>query len=203
VVCSAVIPGDTIASGTVFGDYTLRGAVTAFEGPTGAAEFVIPGAVRTGQTNVAPLQIYTIVQGYSLVPNSPAYSFDVSLGASEASFGNTPSRGLVEFRAWYSSTNSAVIPPNGIASNNASCTPIMSPGSNSCQNDPGPVIITPGLTGFSIITRTTFWIGLGDTSIYAASPDVNLTLVPEPGSMVLFGTGLLGLAGLVRRKLKK
>ena len=36
-----------------------------------------------------------------------------------------------------------------------------------------------------------------------ADSDVALEIAPEPGSIFLFGTGLAGLAGLIRRKLAK
>ena len=40
-----------------------------------------------------------------------------------------------------------------------------------------------------------------DGSVPVSSGDVSIT-TPEPGSLMLMGTGLVGLAGALRRKLK-
>jgi len=43
---------------------------------------------------------------------------------------------------------------------------------------------------------------LNPISIMIAGGNTNLTPVPEPGTLGLLGTGLLGIAALVRQKLK-
>jgi len=45
--------------------------------------------------------------------------------------------------------------------------------------------------------------GSGSGTYNVTSADLENTPVPEPGSMVLFGSGLIGLAAMARRKMRK
>jgi hypothetical protein len=58
-------------------------------------------------------------------------------------------------------------------------------------------INTPGTFTYSVNDNLhTFGVGEGDSGTWT----LNANLVPEPSTLLMFGTGLLGLAGLLRRK---
>ncbi len=61
-----------------------------------------------------------------------------------------------------------------------------------------------GVTVYGATTQLTINTGIGffNGSTMISSGDTNIVVVPEPGTLGLLGTGLLGLAGVLHRRMK-
>jgi PEP-CTERM motif len=86
---------------------------------------------------------------------------------------------------------------------------IFDPGtSNTDANSPSLVLAAAAFNGYTsaFLSNTTFYIWDGGSITnqygdYAPQDFVGVSQTPEPSSLVLLGSGALGLAGAVRRKL--
>jgi hypothetical protein len=65
-------------------------------------------------------------------------------------------------------------------------------------------VVVPLHSNFLIVVNTSSPVGIGQpfTLTVQGFLDTEFTSTPEPGSLVLFGSGVLGVAGFVRRKLR-
>jgi hypothetical protein len=65
-------------------------------------------------------------------------------------------------------------------------------------------VFVPVRSNFLVVVNTSSNVGIGQpfTITVQGFLDDQFTSTPEPGTLVLFGSGMLGVVGLVRRKLK-
>jgi hypothetical protein len=188
----------------VVGDYEIRAAGGTLEFPSFSQSATVALNVRRiAFTSANPLDVFFQALGY-MTPVGPDLLVDTTLGAT-----TSPSNpgSVVGFMAWLSTANgSGFAPVPGVPTPIISCIPTAPSGPGSCNTSGDTVLVSPGAVPFSITSQTRFNILLGDNLIYGSTGQVVVTAqtaVPEPMSLMLVGSGLLGIGASVRRRLKK
>lgn len=117
--------------------------------------------------------------------------------------GNLSGATSISIESW---VNAPTLPGGGFAVFDSGPQTAGVPGLFNLGNAADPVLLDIAAGGdFSLTTRAVInFSGVGSATLtYADLKIIPVSSVPEPGSLILFGSGLLGLATVIRRKNKR
>ena len=187
------------------GDYSLANASgSSFESTSLSQSITGSTQVqRIAGTSSAPLEIWLRAEGY-LLPVGAA-TLDTTMAATKTGAATDK----IDYQAYFNLGAPTGFPPSGPTSSPLiSCTPAPG-GTTSCNQDGVPVGIPAVSAPFTLTSVTRLNIAVDDRSLYGTSGQVSVTSasqpsqVPEAGTLLLLGTGLVGLGGYARHRLKR
>lgn len=199
---STVLGGNTISYAGAIGGYTATDITLTSNSP-GSSGLAFATDTKTNIQNVSAgittLIVSFAVNNFALPAGSP-----LTLSASQSATYTSAAAGSSQtFTGWGNSANTLAVATGTAVVTPACVNPATSPPANACASVGVPVLFARAgsfaLNGQQTISLNPNGIANFQGTIAVTPP----TTVPEPGSIVLFATGLFGIVGgrrVFRRK---
>jgi len=129
------------------------------------------------------------------------------LSASDSgTFGESSATDVANFQAWGRATNDLIVPTGTATAISPACIPGAG-FTTSCSEVTTDVPFMRGAGPYALTGREVLHLALNElpatVNATVAANSQPQTLVPEPSSLIFFGTGLMGLAAKLRRRMRK